>query len=187
MTIAENFGKFKATLEHDGCIGSRSREVELDVQWVSCGVYEISYYRPRDAEDHRVLVAENWYPPDTSISFTPEQFEKVVELYPNAPKHQRDECYKPFYEDYDLCRGMFDLEYDMLFQAFKDPHPDVEKVYMVNRCFVHGVPTTDTHVLGLSMEDFQHLKELIESKKDEIFYSGCKIAGNLIDDLRQNL
>ena len=122
MTISEDIGKIKVTLAHDGLIGMRSREVELDVTWVSCGVYQVEYWRPRNAENHEVLVTDDWYPPNTSISFTPEQFEKVAELYPNAPKHERGECYKPFYEDYDLDRGMFDFEYDRLFQAFKDPH-----------------------------------------------------------------
>ena len=185
MTIAEVFGKFKARLKHQGCIGYREREVELDVTWVSCGVYEITYYRPSDAENHEVLVVEDWYPPNTSISFTPEQFEKVVELYPQAPKRQRDECYKPFYEDYDLCRGMFDLEFDTLFQAFKDPHENVERVYLVNHLFVCGSPSTSTQVLGLYIEDFHRLRDLIESKKDQIFYSGCKIAmpSKLLTDL----
>ena len=114
--------------------------------------------------------------PDTHISFTPEQFEKVMELFPLAPKYKRDECYKPFYENYDLDRGMFDLGHDSLFQAFKDPHDDIEKVYMVSHTFVHGSPTTHTQVLGLHIDDLQRLKELLDSKKDEIFYSGCKIS-----------
>ncbi len=176
MTMTADIGKFKVKIEHHGVIGKRSREVEFDVQWVSCGVYQIDYYRPRDAVDHEVLVTEDWYPPDTSISFTPEQFEKVAELFPLAPKRKRDECYKPFYEDYSLDRGMFDFEYDELFQAFKDPHDNIEKVYLVNHCFIHGSPTTSVQVLGLYWEDFQRLKELLDSKKDEIFYSGCKVS-----------
>ncbi len=176
MTISIDIGKFKAKIEHNGLIGKRSREVEFDVEWVSCGVYQVSYYRPRDAVDHGVLVTEDWYPPDTSISFTPEQFEKVAELYPSAPKRKRNECYKPFYEDYDLSRGMFDFGDDRLFQAFKDPYDNVEKVYMVNHQFAHGAPTTSKQVLGLYLEDFQRLKNLLDSKKDEIFYSGCKFV-----------
>lgn len=175
MTISVDLGKLKAKLEHTGIIGRRSREVELDVTWVSCGVYEVDYHRPIDAGDHQVLIEKDWYPPNTSIGFTPEQFAKVVELYPSAPKHEkREECYKPFYEDYDLDRGMFDFGYDSLFQAFKDPL--VDKVYMVNHRFILGAPSTSTQVLGLYMDDFQRLKELIDSKKDEIFYSGCKFS-----------
>jgi hypothetical protein len=178
MTICIDIGKFKATLKHDGSIGYRTREVEFDVEWVSCGVYQMSYYRPRDAANHEVLVTEDWYPPDTFISFTPEQFEKVAELYPSAPKQERVNSFKPFYEDFETDSGMFDLGLDTLFQAYKDPYPDVDRVYMVNHTFSHGAPTTLTGVLGLSWEDFNRLKDLLDSKKHEIFYSGCKIAGN---------
>lgn len=176
MTISINIGRFKAELEHDGLIGTRSREVELDVMWHSCGIYQVSYYRPRDAVDHIVLVTEDWYPPDTTCVFTPEQLEKVAELFPLASKRKRDECYKPFYEEYTLSNGMFDFGDDDLFQAFKDPGETVEKVYMVNRSFSHGVPTTSSSVLGLRKEDFQRLKDLIDSKKNEIFHSVCKVS-----------
>ncbi|MGH7175640.1 MAG: hypothetical protein ACREGR_04775, partial [Minisyncoccia bacterium] len=171
-----DIGKFTARIEHGEHIGMRSREVELKVMWHSCGVYDVSYYRPRDAEPHYVIVVEDWYPPDTQVSFTPEQFDKVVELYPSAPRRSRGEAHKPFYEDYDLSRGMFDFEDDCLFQAYKDPHEGVERVYMVDHMFLHGRPTTNTTALGLDMADFQKLKDLIDSKKGEIFYSGCKIA-----------
>lgn len=174
MTIAEDIGKFKCKIKHVGLIGYREREIEFDIQWVSCGVYEMSYWRPRDAKSHEILVTEDWYPPNTSITFTPEHFEKVVELYPLAPKQERDQCYKPFYEDYDLSRGMFDFGDDMLFQAFKDPLED--RVYLVNHRFLRGVPTTSTQVLSLYADELQRLKELLDSKKDMIFYSGCKIA-----------
>ena len=174
MTISVDIGKFKAKIEHYSLLAIRHQEVELDVMWVSCGVYEVNYYRPRDAISHIVITTEDWHPPDTHISFTPEQFAKVVELYPSASKNERDECHKPFYEDYDLSRGMFDFGDDRLFQAFKDPH--VDKVYMVNHYFVHGSPTTSADVLGLYMDDFQKLKDLIDNKKGEIFYSGCKIS-----------
>ena len=176
MTMSVDIGKFKTRIKHQGCIGYREREVEFDVMWVSCGVYQLSYYRPSDAADHEVVVVDDWYPPNTFITFTPEQFEKVVELYPQAPKRQRDECYKPFYEDYDLSRGMFDFGEDMLFQAFKDPAENTERVYLVNHQFMCGSPTTSTQVLGLYLEDLRRLQELIDSKKDEIFYSGCRIS-----------
>jgi hypothetical protein len=176
MTMTVDIGKFKTKLKHQSCFGYREREVEFDVTWVSCGVYQLSYYRPRDAKNHEVIVEEDWYPPDTAISFTPEQFEMVAKLYPQAPKRPRNECYKPFYENYDLDRGMFDFGNDELFQAFKDPTPDVERVYLVNRHFTYGSPSTSTQVLGLYIEDFKRLQELINSKKGEIFYSGCKVA-----------
>lgn len=187
MTMTVDLGKIKVTLKHTGRFGYREREVELDVMWVSCGVYEVSYYRPRNAESHGVIVAADWYPPDTAIAFTPEQFEKVAELYPQAPKHPRDECHKPFYEDYDLSRGMFDLGDDTLFQAFKDPAEGVERVYLATHQFSYGSPTTSTAVLGLHIDDFHRLKELIDSKKDEIFYSGCQIEmpSKLITDIFQ--
>ena len=110
------------------------------------------------------------------MTFTPEQFEKVIELYLDAPKHKRTECYKPFYESFDTDRGMFDFEYDTLFQAYKDPHEGVDKVYLVNHSFSNGIPTSNSYTLGLFMEDFQKLRDLIESKKDEIFYSGCRAS-----------
>lgn len=174
MTCTADIGKFKATIRYYSVIGYREREIEFDITWVSCGVYQMEYYRPRDAEKHHVMVVEDWYPPDTFISFTPEQFEKVAELYENAPKNERINCCKPFYEDYDLDRGMVDFQQDRLFQAYKDPLHD--RIYMANHYFSNGVPTTDTSVLGLSTDDFKRLKELLDSKKDEIFYSGCKIV-----------
>lgn len=182
MTISVDIGKFKATIEYKCSIGKRHREIELDVIWVSCGVYEISYHRPRDAEPYDVIVAEDWYPPDIYMSFTPEQFNKVVELYPSAPKQERNQFYKPFYEDYDLSRGTFDFGEDRLFQAFKDPNED--RVNMVNHYFIRGTPDSNMSVFGLSWEDLQRLKELLDSKKDEIFYSGCKISSStVISDL----
>jgi hypothetical protein len=175
MTCTEDFGKFKATIKHDGSIGWREREVEFDITWVSCGVFEMRYYRPRDAkEQHYVLVAEDWYPPDTSITFTPEHYEKVFELYPSAPKHERDKCYQPFYETYELDAGMFDFGHDWLFQAYKDPLED--RVHLVNRNFVRGNPVESTNVIGLTWADFLRLKEFLDSKKGLIFYSGCRIA-----------
>jgi hypothetical protein len=174
MTCTSEIGKFKATIRHESMLGYREREVEFDVTWVSCGVYQMSYYRPRDAKPHYVIVVEDWYPPDTFISFTPEQFEKVSELYLLAPKHERNQCYEPFYEDYDLDNGMIDFQNDDLFQAYRDPIKDW--VYLVNHMFTHGCPTTSTQVLGLSWTDFLRLKDLICSKKNEIFYSGCKIS-----------
>jgi hypothetical protein len=177
--MTSNIGKFKAKSEYIcSMFGRRSREVEFDVTWVSCGVYQMEYYRPRDAEDPAVLVTENenWYPPNVNISFTPEQFNKVAELYPSAPKNKRFECYKPFYENYDLDRGMFDFGDDCLFQAFKDPHENVEKVYLTSRSFVHGTSKNYISILGLYWEDFKRLKDLLDSKKDEIFYSGCRMS-----------
>lgn len=126
MTISIDIGKSKATIKHNGMIGYRTREVDLDVQWHSCGVFQVTYYRPSDAKDHRILVTEDWYPPNVSVSFTPEHLEKVFELYPDAPKRKRMECYIPFYEDYDPDRGMFDMGNDMLFQAYKDPPREIE-------------------------------------------------------------
>lgn len=176
MTISEDIGKFKARIGISTLFGIRDREVELEVIWVSCGVYSIRYNRPKDATDPNIIVEEDWYPPDVHISFTPEQFEKVVELYPLALKHKRNEVYKPFYEDYTLDNGMMDFENDTLFQVFKDPHDNIEKIYLVNHYFSRGSPTTQTDVLGLYSEDFEKLKDLIASKKDVIFYSGCKFS-----------
>jgi hypothetical protein len=124
------------------------------------------------------VVAEDWYPPNTSISFTPEQFDKIFELYPAAPKQERLQCYKPFYEDYTASRDVFDFGNDWLFQAYKDLHPNVERVYMVVRNFIHGRPTETTSVLGISWEDFLRLKVLLDSNKHEIFYSGVYCSGN---------
>ena len=176
MTMCVDIGKFKTRVKHQSFIGFREREVEFSVTWVSCGVYQLEYYRPKDIENHEVLVTEDWFPPDTSISFTPEQFEKVMELYPAAPKRNRDECYKPFYEEYTLSRGMFDFGDDELFQAFKDPSEKAEMVYLVNHKFSYGLPTPHVSVLGFYIEDFQRLKGLLDSKKDDIFYSGCKCS-----------
>lgn len=176
MTISIDIGKFEADIEHISMIGKRSRKVEFNVQWHSCGVYQVSYHRPRDAKNHIVIVEPDWYPPNTHVSFTPEQFEKVIELYPSAPKNERDQCYKPFYEDYTLSLGMFDDGNDTLFQAFKGSCPGDERIYFVEHCFSYGTPTTNTHVLGLLVDDLKKLKELLVSKKDEIFYSGCKIS-----------
>jgi hypothetical protein len=187
MTIEIDIGKFKAKLEHDALLCRRGREVELDVTWSSCGVYVVTYSRPRDADpvDIGILVKEEWYPDSVCVSFTPEQFEKVCELFPSALKQERNQCYKPFYEDYDLDRGMMDFGMDGLFQAFKDYHLNVEKVYLVNHMFARGAPTSNSQVLGLHWEDFKILKDLIESKKGEIFYSGCKVVmpSKLMSDL----
>ena len=130
------------------------------------------YTRPKDAKNHEVIVEENWYPPNTYISFTPEQFDKVIELYPLALENERSQCYKSFYEDYDFSRGMFDFCDDTLFQAFKQDG----RVYLVQHLFSYGAPTTHTNVLGLNIDDLKKLKELLDSKKGEIFYSGCKIS-----------
>lgn len=177
MTCTEDFGKFKCKLERNTCLGlQRELEVEFDVTWVSCGVYQLEYWRPIKAPptDDGILVREEWYPPNTSISFTPEQFDKAYELYADAPRQERDKCYKPYYEDYDTDRGMFDLGFDSLFQAYKDPIRD--KVYLVQRMFIQGCPSETTEVFGLYLEDFKRLKEFLDSKKSSIFYSGCKIA-----------
>lgn len=174
MTITEDFGKFKATLYSSGSFARRSREVELEICWISCGLYQINYYRPDDAVDAGVTVGKDWYPDNVYLSFTPEQFDKVIELHLNAPKQSRDQCYKPFYEDYDLDRCMFDFGNDSLFQAFRSPVE--EKVYLVKRNFSHGTPTEEVSVLGLSFEDLSRLNEFLNSKKDLIFYSGCKFS-----------
>lgn len=175
MTISIKIGKFKAKIEYQIFMAKRNKEVEFDITWSSCGVYCMSYYRPLKAEDHQVIVTKDWYPPNIAITFTPEHLEKTAELYSNAPKNERHECYKPFYEDYDLDRCMIDFGNDILFQAYRDPRKDIEKVYMVNRRFVCGVPDTHTDILGLFMDDFQKLKDLIDNEKEKIFYSGCKI------------
>ncbi len=174
MTMEVNIGKFKTEIKHQTGFGYRKREVEFDVSWISCGTYQMSYRRPFDATPEYVLVTNDWYPADTFSSFTPEQFEKVAELFPSAPHPKRNEAYKPFYENFTTDMGMIDLGYDCLFQAFKDQK--VETVYLVNQSFVRGVPATSTSVLGLEWKDFLRLKELIDNKKNETFYSGCKIS-----------
>ena len=178
MTCTESLGKFSAKIKHRcGALGIvREREIEFNVDWVSCGVYQMEYYRPRgdDIKPHYVIVEEDWYPPDTFCCFTPEQFEKVAELYPTAPKLPREQCYKPFYEDYELDRGMMDFGHDRLFQAYKDPCE--EMVYLVNRYFVFGMPEEATNVLGLEWSDFLRLSELLISNKHLIFYSGVKFG-----------
>jgi hypothetical protein len=174
MTISINIGKVKVSLKYTALLGYRKREVELDVQWHSCGTYQVSYYRPREAKDYRILVEEDWYPPSVDVGFTPEQFDKVFELFPSAVKRERMESYKPFYENYDPDRGMFDFGNDTLFQAFKDPLENEDGVHLVNQYFVRGIPSENTQVLGLSWADFMKLKDLIEREKHEIFYSGVK-------------
>lgn len=178
MTCTEPLGKFTAKIIHNGGIGCRSREVEFDIQWISSGLYSMEYWRPRgeDIQPHYVIVAEDWYPPDISISFTPDQLAKIVELYPAAPKPPRDQCHKAFYEDYELDRYFMDMGHDNLLQAFKDPHEDRDIVYLVKRHFQHGTPTESSSVLPLFWEDLLRLKEFLDSKKDMIFYSGIKIG-----------
>ena len=155
MTIEENFGKFKATLGNNCFLGKRTREIDLDISWVSCGVYQVQYWRPQGAIDSGVVVAEDWYPANVHISFTPEQFDKAFELFADAPKNERGNCYKPYYEDYYLDNGMFDFTHDELFQAYKDPNPNVDRVSLVNRHFSLGRPTESTSILELSFEDFK--------------------------------
>lgn len=189
--MTEDFGKFKATIESNCCLAKRHREVDLEVIWVSCGVYQITYRRPKDAENPEVIVAKDWYPKNINISFTPEQFEKAFELFADAPKQERPDCYKPYYEDYDLDRGMFDFENDTLFQAYKDPNPspDINRVCLVNRHYGFGRPTKDSGLLELSFEDFKRLKEFLDEKKDLIFYSGCKISfpSKIMSDLQSGV
>lgn len=175
MTISIDLPKYKVSIRHQSTIGYREREIEFDVQWISCGLYQLSYYRPSDAKSHCIIVEDDWYPPNISISFTPEQFDKVFELFPAAPKEKRIHCYKAFYENFTVDNGMFDFCHDTLFQAYKDPCPNTDKVYMVNRKFIYGAPTADICVLGLKWNDFLRLKELIDSKKNKIFYSGVKV------------
>jgi hypothetical protein len=177
MTCTDNLGKFKAKLRHQS-LGHREREVELDVQWISSGLFSLEYWRPRDEgiKPHYVMVAEDWYPPDTSMSFTPDQMEKIFELYPSAPKQPRDQCYKPFYEDYELDRYFMDMGHDNLLQVYKDPHEDVDMVYLVKHHFTNGIPTDSTSFLPLYWEDFLRLRDFLNSKRDMLLYSGVKIG-----------
>lgn len=180
MTCTDNLGKFKTRIRHYS-LGYREREVEFDVQWISSGLFSMEYWRPRgeDIQPHYVMVAEDWYPPDTSCTFTPDQFDKVAELYPSAPKPERDQCHKPFYEDYDLDRYFMDMGFDRLFQAYKAPQEDLDMVFLVNRSFEHGMPTEGTHVLGLFWEDFLRLKTFLEGRT--LLYSGIKIGPNGVE------
>ena len=178
MTCTDDLGKFTAKIRHRS-LGYREREVELNVQWISSGLFSIDYWRPReeDIKPYYVMVAEDWYPPDTSMSFTPDQMEKVFELYPSAPKQPRDQCYKPFYEDYDLDRYFMDMGHDSLFQAFKDPHEDSDMVYLVKRHFNYGIPNGEgSSFLPLHWEDFLRLREFLNSKRHMLLYSGLKIG-----------
>ncbi len=182
MTCTEDFGKFTTKIKHQTCIGYREREVDLSITWVSCGVYSFQYWRPQDADDPEVIGTDKeWYPGNIHFSITPEQFDKVAELYPAAPRHERAECYKPFYEQYDLDRGMFDMGCDTLFQAFKDPREEVDRVYMVNRSFIYGQPSQDSSMLALYWNEFLRLKEYIDSKRGEIFYSGCRFSSKGVE------
>lgn len=169
MTYTENLGEIEVNLEHNASLCIKSRVVDLRVNWHSCCIYEVSYRRPNDAGDHRVIVESDWYPPSFQIHFTPEDFDKAFELFPDAPKNKRKDCYKPYYENYELSRGMFDFGDDELFQAYKDPYDEIEKVYLVNRFFTHGTPSTGTEVLGLYFDDFKKLKEFIDITRPQIF------------------
>jgi len=181
MTCTEDLGTLSVKLEYVS-LGYRGRVVDLEIIWISCGVYQVSYRRPKNAAAPMVLgTSGEWYPANVNICFTPEQFNAAFDLFEAAPKQDRENCYKPYYENYDLDRGMFDMGYDTLFQAFKDPKKD--KVHLVTHTFRQGTPgqSCGENVLGLYLEDFKRLKEFIDSKSDWIFYSGVKIGNSGVE------
>lgn len=185
MTISEPIGKFKTELKNTFGLGFTRREVNLDIIWVSCGCYIITgeYVEPLTEKDNKYIVP----PVDFSLMLTPEWLVKSVELFPADP-NPRMECYKPYYEDYETDQGMFDMGYDNLFRAYRDPHE--ERAILTSHTFVCGVPANRMNVLSLKYEELKRLKEYLDNPNgngSEIFYSGCQIAGNLLDDLRESL
>jgi len=172
MTITEPIGKFQTSVQNRFMFGYVNRKVELDIMWVSCGYYSITSTRIGEAGDNKFVEPKT----DFSISLAPEWIKKTEELYPEKTP-PRNELYKPFYEDFHTDQGMFDMGFDILFQAFKDQLE--ERVILTNYHFTYGVPTGDVSVLNITFEDFQLLKEYLDNPNgngSEVFYSGCKIS-----------
>jgi hypothetical protein len=169
MTICESIGKFQTTIHRHSMFGKSTQEVEFDITWVSCGWYSITVSRLNKPESDNEKT-------NFIIHFTPEWFVKVIELYPDAEKRQRMECYKPFHEEYVPDLGMFDMGHDTLLQAFKDQFD--ENVILTNYHFERGVPRS-VEVLNIRFDEFKRLKEYLDNpngRGSEIFYSGVQFA-----------
>jgi hypothetical protein len=169
MTICEDFGGIEVTTKNAFGIGYINRKVLLKITWVSYGAYTITVQKAAELP----MSANKYTEPKTdySISITPEQVDKVAELFEAAETPERMQCYKPFYEDYDPDRSMFDMEHDTLFQAFKQK----DRVILTNINFVCGVPSS-MDSLNMTFEDYLKFKAYLDSKRDQVFYSGVKFG-----------
>jgi hypothetical protein len=169
MTICEDFGGIEVTTKNAFGIGYIARKVMLKITWVSCGHYSIAVQKAQELPIHANKHTEP--KTDYTIHMTPEQVDKVAELFEAAPSPERMQCYKPFYEDFDPDRGMFDMGHDTLFQAFRQK----DRVVLANTYFVCGLPSgMDT--LNMTFEDYKRFKEYLDSKRDQVFYSGVKFG-----------
>ncbi len=175
MTICENIGKFQTTVKDRFIFGYTERKIELNITWISSGVYQMDATRIDEKEED-----ENSHiqpKTDFKISLTPEWIQKTVELYPEAERRPRNELYKPFYEDFRTDQGMFDMGCDTLFQAFKDQLE--ERVILTTYHFNYGVPAGVVEVLNLEFDEFKLLKEYLDNpngRGSEIFYSGVQFC-----------
>lgn len=169
MTICESLGEFETNTKKYGLFGVVNRKVKLKVTWVSCGTYSI------DVQKFEELgVDSNKYTEpktDFQMHMTPDHVEKVAELFDAAVTPDRMSSHKPFYEDYDPDRCMFDMGHDTLFQAFRQK----ERVILTNIYFEMGVPTS-MDSLNMSFDEYKKFKAFLDERKDQIFYSGVKIG-----------
>lgn len=169
MTISIQIGELETQTKKRDLFGYAELKIKLQVTWHSCGCYAI-WVEKMESLDNKYIEPKTGF----SLHMNPEHLEKVAEMFPNAPVRPRMETHKPFYEDYDPDRGMFDFGHDTLFQAFKDPLEN-NRVIIANINFNGGIPSS-LDSLSLDFDEFKKLKTLIDDKKGEIFYSGVKCS-----------
>ncbi len=168
MTIDITIGKFQTQILKYEVFGYKLHDVELDINWVSCGVYSIHVNYLNEKSDIKK--------PSFVISLQPDWLKKVEELYPVGEKRPRTDCHKPFYEVLGTAYGMIDFGEDTFFQAFKDPTK--EYVALTTTHFSNGIPN-GIRVLTISFDEFKKLRSYLKNPNGngpEIFYSGCVIA-----------
>lgn len=170
MTICVKIGKFETNITQHGLLGPSPVKVEFDIDWVSCGCYQM----------HIKQLTKREHPPfydeiNIHMSLEPEWIKKSIEMYPNAVERSRTECYKPFYHDYSTDKGMMDFGHDDFFQAFK---VNSEEIILTVLNFVFGIPSRMSS-FNIKFSELKRLQEFLDNPNGngpETFYSGCKVS-----------
>jgi hypothetical protein len=158
MTIAYKVTTFDSkTLKQD--FGYRIHDVHIDVSWVSSGYYEFSYPEFEGM----------------SISVDPEWIDKIIEIYPTVEKNtDRKKAFVPFFQVFDIDRGMFDAGHDEQFSAYKSRCDGW--IVMHSHLAINGVPTNHVDEWIITIDDLKALNDkLKDPSTEQPIWSGCQI------------
>lgn len=179
MTVDYHITKFDSEIIQHNIFGYRTHKVELNVHWVSCGFYTISYpkfeYKPfPEAKNSKAEYV--WTVDGMNIPVDPAWIDKILELYPTVEKlMDRTKTFSSFFfQEFYTDRGMFDMGHDAQFSVYKSQVDDWIVIH--NHPAFRGTPSKNVEEWTIKFESLKALNDkLKDPKTEQPMYSGCKM------------